>query len=86
MPHTVLECQVSKMINSDTFPRPTTKVCEKIKPYPRPGQSCCEVPGLLVLNATMSDGATAWRGPRPRAAPPPIGAIVLRPFIQGLSS
>jgi hypothetical protein len=24
MPHTVLGCQVSKMINSDTCPRPTT--------------------------------------------------------------
>jgi len=36
------------------------KVCEKIKPYPLPGQSCCEVPGLLTLNATMSDGGRAW--------------------------
>ena len=26
MPHTVLECQVFKMSNSDTCPRPTTKV------------------------------------------------------------
>jgi hypothetical protein len=24
MPHTALECQVSKMVNSDTCPRPTT--------------------------------------------------------------
>jgi hypothetical protein len=24
MPHTVLECQVSTLVNSDTFPRPTT--------------------------------------------------------------
>ena len=34
--------------------------CEKIKPYPLSGQSCCDVPGLLVLNATMSDGSHAW--------------------------
>lgn len=36
------------------------RVCEKIKPYPAAGQTCCEVPGLLVLNATMSDGRHAW--------------------------
>jgi hypothetical protein len=30
MPHTVLECQVCKMFNSDTRPRPTTNLWREV--------------------------------------------------------
>ena len=48
------------LANADGLALQPAKVCEKIKPYPLPGQSCCDVPGLLTLNATMSDGSSAW--------------------------
>jgi hypothetical protein len=35
--------------------------CEEVLPFPPPALGCCGMPGgVLVLNATMTDGTAAW--------------------------
>ena len=84
MPHTVLECQVSNVINSDTCPRPTTGSPRCCRCSPRPWRwaqgsvalSLCTAAHPLYTRIANIFGASIYETtmrPNPRwTAPPPL--------------